>query len=125
MNRDQEQLDAGEAGGQRYAELLSGLQTEAQCLLARAAARLLAMRVPTTWDLRFGPAAACIAGVARGDDAIVMTTHGRGGGYAELGSVAAEVICLSRVPVLALRADPLPELVVEAHETLSVLSAQS
>jgi nucleotide-binding universal stress UspA family protein len=111
-------------GGQRYAELLSGLQAEAQIVLARAAARLLSMRVPTTWDLRFGPAAACIAGVARGNDAIVMTTHGRGGGYAELGSVAAEVIRLSRVPVLALRADPLPELVVEVHEACEAIGAR-
>jgi nucleotide-binding universal stress UspA family protein len=109
-------------GTARYAELLGGLQSDAQRLLARAAARLLAMRVPTTWDLRFGPAAGCIAGIARPGDAIVMTTHGRGPSQAGLGSVAADVIQLSRVPVVAFRTVPVADTVVQADDEVAVAS---
>jgi nucleotide-binding universal stress UspA family protein len=63
--------------------------------------------VSLTTRLLEGPPARRIAETARDHDLVVMGTHGRGRvGEALLGSVSREVVHLSNVPVLLIRAAP-------------------
>jgi nucleotide-binding universal stress UspA family protein len=90
---------------------------EAETYLAGVAERLkqqgLTKVETSVW---YGPAAAAIVDAARARkaDAIVMTTHGRGGlGRLILGSVAESVLRGTTTPILLLRA---PEAPVETPE---------
>ena len=106
-------------GTARYGEVLGGLQVDLQRRLDQIVRRLRSAGIAATAELRWGAAAACIAGIAEPGDVILLPSHGRGSARWPLGSVAADVLRASRVPVVVLRAGPPPEIAVATCDELA------
>ena len=106
-----------------FQRVLANEETVAGEDLERTARGLRERGVAVTTEERRGDAATEIVGATEPGDVIVMATHGRGGVTRWfLGSVAEEVVRHAPVPVLLVRALPVPA-AVEAPKAATTAGA--
>ncbi len=106
-----------------FQQVLANEETLARDDLERTAGGLRERGLSVTTEQRRGDAATEIVGAIEPGDVIVMATHGRGGMKRWfLGSVAEEVVRHAPVPVLLVRALPVPA-AVEAPKAATTAGA--
>ena len=91
------------------AEIEEALRVDARDYLSRVAERVRIAGVAVTWEAPAGRPATQIVRVADAEhaDAIVLSTHGRGGiARVALGSVTQEVVYTSHTPLLVVPPEP-------------------